>query len=234
MTNAWTYTRRMLIAGGVILAGVLFFGNAQASTLREVVESTVSLYHSDRFACSATYVYTKDNEDYFLTAAHCMANEGMNVRFVEKNMEEGYRVESIKSYYAIEVNKDEDNDTALIKTYVPTEVLMTPIDIAATDEALDYGSDMMAAGYPAGREISITFGTFTGRVQHPIFEEGEAYRADNAIAPGSSGGGFYHQVGDNDYELVGVTSALLMGSQGINFFTTLDAVQATLEAEEEE
>lgn len=235
MTNAWTYTRRMLIAGGVALAGVfLLSGTAKASTLQEIVESTVRLYHSDRFACSATYMYTKEGEDYFLTAAHCLTEEGMNIRFIEQNAEEGYRTESIKSYYAIEVDGTEDGDAALIKTYVPTEFMMTPIDIARSEDLLDYGVPVMASGFPAGRELSITYGTFTGKVQHPILEEGEAYRADAAIAPGSSGGGFYHRVGDNEYELIGVSSALLMGSQGMNYFAVHDAVEQALDGVTEE
>ena len=79
--------------------------------------------------------------------------------------------------------------------------------VGVADTPLEIGDPVVAAGYPLGIALTVTYGEMQARVALP--EDGQEYLLVTALAmPGHSGGGVFNQYGD----LVGIITT---GQQGM-------------------
>jgi S1-C subfamily serine protease len=211
-----------------VLIGLVLGSMAQAATLKEVIGATYKLYQGDRPVCSGQFVKSDAKDDFFLTAAHCI-DAGPEVTFSvrKQNLDEKFNPISEQIFYLKPVRVMKRKDVALLRAIDPSGVFDT-VEVASVEEAakLQIGSPVVVIGYPKVLDITYTAGEYTGKVRSPM--EGEIdsplYRTTAPLTGGSSGGGLYMKIGENQYKLFGTTTGTFRDVSFMNYFATVESV----------
>jgi S1-C subfamily serine protease len=127
--------------------------------------------------------------------------------------------------YPFEVlGKDKYSDLAILRPSVPSDKLK-PLTIV-TSESLKVGDVVVAVGNPFGLQSTLTSGIVSQLDRSIQTETAGAYlisgviQVSTPINPGNSGGPLI----DSQGRVVGITSAILSGSQNLGFAIPSDAV----------
>ncbi len=116
------------------------------------------------------------------------------------------------------------DDLALIQV---DKADVTAATIGSSD-ALKVGDEVVAIGYPKaaqlGTDLTVTRGVVS-KLHASIGQYEDTIQTDAAINPGNSGGPLANQRG----EVVGINTATMRGTQGINFAISIDAAKPVLE-----
>jgi S1-C subfamily serine protease len=114
-------------------------------------------------------------------------------------------------------------DLAVVRVQAPVVVTLHPARFGDSD-ALRVGQGVIALGNPLGFSWTVTFGVVSA-LERSLVEPGGALldgliQTDAAINPGNSGGPLATLSG----EVVGITTAMIMGGQGLGFAIPASAV----------
>lgn len=222
----------------IILAALALLATtslASATSLQDIVNSTYKLYEGASGYCSSTFVGNNDEGAVFLTAAHCVAQDGvMNIRIQKTSDEEkNYgEVLSEEVFYLKAVKTLKGDDVALLQTTSKIHLPDTAVDIATEDEAkkiLKIGTPVTTVGYPKAQVVAVTQGQYTGMVPPPEGGPWEVpmYQITSPITGGNSGGGLYTEI-DGSLKLVGVNVAGYRDVSFMNFSSPLSSVKKAL------
>lgn len=205
------------------VAGILLAASgALASDMKTAAQATFKIYDGNQGMCSATFYRNDPAGALFITAGHCVIDKGdYNLR--EQNAVIGadgmdYETLSEQVYYVKAVKTLKAEDVALIQVKDKAITFdVKPVDFAtAADlQQLEVGSPIMAVGYPAGGELTVSKGEFTGQVPGlpSIDVKGPLYRTTATVIGGNSGGGFYMEV-NGDYKYLGTVNAIANPAYG--------------------
>ena len=148
--------------------------------------------------------------------AWCVAPDGLvvtNQHVVGDAREAMVRIGDGRESAARVLGSDADTDLALLRTDLGD---LPPVRLGDSAR-LRQGQVAVAIGAPLGFEATVTAGvvsalgrTLTGRAGRPIED---VIQTDAALNPGSSGGALANSAG----ELVGISTAIIRGAQGICF-----------------
>lgn len=210
---------------------------AYSSDLSSIVPATYKLHDGSDGICSMTLVKNDKNDVVFLTAAHCIGdkpedNLGLNVRkmYLDKDMRTPLREEVFYLKAAKTIKK---KDIALLKVKASDiQFDEAVVDIATVEEAnsLKIGDDVIVAGYPAAEALSITKGTFAGKVAQ-VFSELDKdvpmYQTTVPLAGGNSGGGLYAEF-DGTWKLIGTVTGKRNDNDVMTWMQTAETVQEAL------
>ncbi len=161
------------------------------------------------------------NEDgYILTNAHVIEN----AKGIEVKLHDG------TSYQGTLVGQDIENDLAVLKIKVPSDVQLKPI-IFGESKSLKVGQKVAAIGNPFGYDRTMTTGTISGlgrpvRVDSNIVING-MIQTDASINPGNSGGPLLNSKG----EMVGICTTIHSTSgqgQGVSFAIPVETAIAVI------
>jgi serine protease Do len=101
-----------------------------------------------------------------------------------------------------------------------------PATIGSSD-ALRVGDEVVAIGYPKasqlGTDVTVTRGVVS-KLHASVGQYADVIQTDAAINPGNSGGPLVNLTG----EVVGITTATLRGTTGINFAISISAAKPIL------
>ena len=128
------------------------------------------------------------------------------------------------SYVGKVVGTDPYSDLGVVSVTAPPSQLF-PIQIASSS-SLQVGQPIVAIGNPFGLTGSMTFGIISqvGRtIQDPVagnFSIASAIQFSAPINPGNSGGALLNSKG----EVVGITTAVVNGAQGVGFAIPSDTI----------
>ncbi len=128
------------------------------------------------------------------------------------------------SYVGKVVGTDPYSDLGVVSVIAPPSQLF-PIQIASSS-SLKVGQPVVAIGNPFGLAGSMTFGIISqvGRtIQDPVagnFSIASAIQFSAPINPGNSGGALL----DSKGEVVGITTAVVNGAQGVGFAIPSDTI----------
>ncbi len=128
------------------------------------------------------------------------------------------------SYVGKVVGTDPYSDLGVVSVTAPASQLF-PIQIASSS-SLQVGQPIVAIGNPFGLTGSMTFGIISqvGRtIQDPVagnFSIASAIQFSAPINPGNSGGALLNSRG----EVVGITTAVVNGAQGVGFAIPSDTI----------
>ena len=128
------------------------------------------------------------------------------------------------SYVGKVVGTDPYSDLGVVSVTAPPSQLF-PIQIASSS-SLQVGQPIVAIGNPFGLTGSMTFGIISqvGRtIQDPVagnFSIASAIQFSAPINPGNSGGALLNSRG----EVVGITTAVVNGAQGVGFAIPSDTI----------
>jgi len=128
------------------------------------------------------------------------------------------------SYVGKVVGTDPYSDLGVVSVTAPPSQLF-PIQIASSS-SLKVGQPVVAIGNPFGLAGSMTFGIISqvGRtIQDPVagnFSIASAIQFSAPINPGNSGGALL----DSKGEVVGITTAVVNGAQGVGFAIPSDTI----------
>ena len=128
------------------------------------------------------------------------------------------------SYVGKVVGTDPYSDLGVVSVTAPASQLF-PIQIASSS-SLQVGQPIVAIGNPFGLAGSMTFGIVSqvGRtIQDPVagnFSIASAIQFSAPINPGNSGGALLNSKG----EVVGITTAVVNGAQGVGFAIPSDTI----------
>lgn len=155
------------------------------------------------------------NHSYYVITNHHVVNDVMNITLVFSDGE-AFRADLIGS--------DPYSDLAVLKPYVPEEKLI-PLNITSSS-TLKVGDVVLALGNPFGLQGSLTEGVVSqiGRSIRTELTGGylipDVIQFDAPINPGNSGGPLLNIRG----EVVGITTAIVSGAQGIGFAIPSDTI----------
>lgn len=161
------------------------------------------------------------NEDgYILTNAHVVES----AKGIEVKLHDG------TSYQGTLVGQDIENDLAVLKIKVPSDVQLKPI-IFGESKSLKVGQKVAAIGNPFGYDRTMTTGTISGlgrpvRVDSNIVING-MIQTDASINPGNSGGPLLNSKG----EMVGICTTIHSTSgqgQGVSFAIPVETAIAVI------
>ncbi len=128
------------------------------------------------------------------------------------------------SYVGKVVGTDPYSDLGVVSVRAPASQLF-PIQIASSS-SLQVGQPIVAIGNPFGLTGSMTFGIISqvGRtIQDPVagnFSIADAIQFSAPINPGNSGGALL----DGNGDVVGITTAVVNGAQGVGFAIPSDTI----------
>lgn len=209
-----------LLATSVISVG--------ATTLKEAADATYKLYEGEAGVCSMTFIGNDADGAIFLTARHCVVDsKGLNFRIQKLN--EKYEVTSEVINYLEVLRQNKDDDTAILQVTEKDVALgIAAVELATPEEAkkIEFGQDLVALGFPAADQKSITKGSFTAKVAG-VIDVKEQYQTTVPLAGGNSGGGLYAKFGE-EYKLIGTASAKRRDNDIMTYFSTADAVKRVL------
>lgn len=248
MTRVLTY---YLAAMAAIMLLILAIAPAGASDLQSITAATYKLYEGDRGICSVTFLKNDKEGALFLTAAHCVDGSNFNLRkqvLDPKNLRD---VLSEEVYYVKPVRTLVKKDVAIIQlTNKAIQISAPTVDIATVEEAaaLKTGDDLIAVGYPAASYVSVTKGTFVGKVQQvftDLDQDTPMYQTTVPVAGGNSGGALYalFPTGDDPvpgkayqkvegkdftWKLIGTTTGMRTDNSVMTWFQTAETVNEVL------
>lgn len=202
---------------------------AMSTTLENVAEATYKLYDGETPICSSVMVTSSNLNDYLVTAAHCVTRpNNLNIR--QSKYDNKFNIIS-EVRYNLELKRSLRNrDVAILRVKDETGVFKT-VDIAGIEETnntLKFGSDVFVVGYPKVQDLTFTGGTFSGKVKGILGLDTPLYKATPNIMPGSSGGGLYIKTGEDNYKLIGLTTAMNGDNQFMNFFSTIESLHTVV------
>jgi len=219
------FMNRIAVFATIVLAA----GVAHASSVKDIIGATYKLYQNDRPICSGQFVKSDATDDFFLTAAHCIADAGPKTTFSirKQKLDEKFNPISEQIFYLKPVRVMKKRDVALLRAIDPSGNFDT-VQIATVDEAnsVEIGAPVIVVGYPKVLEITYTSGEFTGKARSPMEAEIDSplYRTTAPLTGGSSGGGLYMKVGEGDYRLFGTTTGTFRDVSFMNYFATAESV----------
>ena len=166
------------------------------------------------YAQGSGFIYSHDG--YILTNNHVIeGSDEITVTFTSGNIAK-----------ATPIGTDPYSDIAVIKVEVSTEVLY-PVVLGNSSE-LFVGEPVAAVGNPYGLSGTITAGIIS-QVGRELSAPGgytivDVIQLDAAINPGNSGGPLVNMRG----EVVGMNTAIVMGSTGVGFAIPSDTIKREL------
>jgi S1-C subfamily serine protease len=160
------------------------------------------------------------DDGYILTNAHVVENAAsLKVSLYDQ-----------RTYDAVLVGVDSEDDLAVIKISVDRDEQLYPIKLG-TSEGLKIGQKVIAIGNPFGYDRTMTVGVISGLNRPVKTSEGKvimnAIQTDAAINPGNSGGPLFDGMG----EVIGINSSIYSttgSSQGINFAIPVDTAVSVI------
>jgi S1-C subfamily serine protease len=172
------------------------------------VQMTSSFFGSQQTPVLGSGFVIQDTGSYYIvTNFHVLSGDtNLTVTFWNGN-----------SYPASVVGTDPYSDLGIVSTSAPLTQLF-PIQITSSSN-LQVGEPIVAIGNPFGLAGSMTFGIVSqlGRtIQDPVagnFSIADAIQFSAPINPGNSGGALLNGGG----EVVGITTAVVNGAQGVGF-----------------
>lgn len=214
------------MVGALAALGVMFASAASASTIAEIGDSTYKLYDKagDAF-CSAVAI----DERILITANHCV-QAGENIRIL--TYDSSLNVIAEKVLYVKALRTLVGKDVAILEVLDPEFKFDTFVDIASNEEAnaVEFGDDVIAIGYPAVLDLTVTEGLFGQLIKSPApnMWEGFLYRFTAPIIGGNSGGGLYAMV-DGEWKLIGVTvGGYNTNGAFMNVATPIESIEAVV------
>lgn len=223
-------TKTLLVTVGIFVAA-LVGTNVHAATLNEAAAATYKLYEGERGICSTTFIGNDNLGAIFLTAAHCV--DGKDLNFRTQKLNDKYEITSETINYLKVLRSSKEDDTAIMQVTDPSVTLaIHAADMAVPDDekTLVFGQDLIALGYPAADQKSITKGNFTNKIKG-VLDVKEQYQTTVPLAGGNSGGGLWTYFCDNavpkatcEYKLIGTASAKRGDNDIMTYFSTIGAV----------
>lgn len=227
---------------GPIIIGALAVGiawafyqmPAYASEITTIGPATYKLYGGTDAHCSMTLVKNEKDDVVFLTAAHCVDADDDTMNLRKQVYDKDLRtVIGEEVYYLKAVKTIKNKDIALLKVKM-TDVQFDEavVDIASVDEAnkLKFGQDLIVVGYPAAETLSLTKGTFAGKIPSPFSEldkDTPMYQTTVPLAGGNSGGGLYAEF-DGTWKLVGTVTGMRRDNSVMTYMQTVETVHEAL------
>jgi S1-C subfamily serine protease len=172
------------------LVGLLALtGAANASTIKQIGDSSYKLYDGADSICSSVAV----SPTQLVTAKHCMGSTALNITL--EKLDKEFNVIASKTLYLKEVRTLSKFDQVMLELKDPDETLPVWVDIAKPEEVkLELGSPVIAVGYPKVMELTLTHGEFGSKVSLKKFDDSMTepfYKVTVPITGGNSGGGLY-------------------------------------------
>jgi serine protease Do len=238
-SNRYGSTMRLLLILSVFAlnpnhAISLSAGSSVADLASEVSHSVVNIYTtqlieaspmmSEQFGGGRSREFFEDlfnldrpptREANTLGSGFVISTDGLiltNFHVVARAEEIRVRLENGQTYDAEIVGTDPRTDLALIKIEVK-EALAGSVQLGDSD-SLRVGDGVMAVGNPFGLGHSVTTGIVSAKGR--LLGAGpydDFLQTDAAINPGNSGGPLFNM----DGEVVGISTAIVAGGQGIGF-----------------
>ena len=174
--------------------------------VRETIKYTVCLrIYGEKGEGLATGTSFKD-KGYILTNAHVIENiKDLDVILNDGNI-----------YSSVFVGVDKLTDLALIK--IDREI---PVPDYLNSSELELGQTVISIGNPLGFEFTVTAGIISGLNRSMPNKTGKLMdniiQSDAHINPGSSGGPLISIDKNKNIGVIGITTALILGSQGMSF-----------------
>lgn len=242
MTVPGFRTYASLTAAFIVCGALLAFcgmdpaAAADRAELRKIAAQMLAPVVQLNRNCSASIIYSNRDEKsgkvetLVLTAKHCVDADGL-IQTVHVPVYESNRLVREGAYKAVVVGKDWRSDLALLKLQDTTTYFAEVARLAPEDVELIEGEDVWSVGYSRGEIRTITEGLFGARTSIPFpvsTKDTEYFRATAQIAGGNSGGLLFHKTDAGDYELIGVTSAGMQGSDFMAYYTAVNAIREYL------
>jgi len=212
----------------------------------QMLSPSVFITMGDVGSCSGEIIYSNRDQDtgdvstYILTAKHCVADLGVNDLKISVPTYDGNLIETGAAVYRATVDESSwKHDVAILilddkKTKFDHVAL-----IAAPDAVLVEGEDSWTVGYPLATSRTITKGLIGSQTfEDASFLPGSSaklapfVRGTSQSAPGTSGGGLYHQAASGDYELVGTASGAYNGHDFVALYTGFRDIDDFLNSQE--
>ena len=192
--------------------------NRSIVTIQGVQVTTVNTFfgpqQSLQVVLGSGFVIQDTGSYYIVTNFHVLSGDtNLTVTFWNGN-----------SYVGKVVGTDPYSDLGVVSVTAPPSQLL-PIQIASSS-SLKVGQPVVAIGNPFGLTSSMTFGIISqvGRtIQDPVagnFSIASAIQFSAPINPGNSGGALLNSKG----EVVGITTAVVNGAQGVGFAIPSDTI----------
>ncbi|TLX99689.1 MAG: PDZ domain-containing protein [Thaumarchaeota archaeon] len=192
--------------------------NRSIVTIQGVQVTTVNTFfgpqQSLQVVLGSGFVVRDTGSYYIVTNFHVLSGDtNLTVTFWNGN-----------SYVGNVVGTDPYSDLGVVSVTAPPSQLF-PIQIASSS-SLQVGQPVVAIGNPFGLAGSMTFGIISqvGRtIQDPVagnFSIASAIQFSAPINPGNSGGALLNSRG----EVVGITTAVVNGAQGVGFAIPSDTI----------
>lgn len=130
-----------------------------------------------------------------------------------------------KNYNATVLNKDVDNDLAILKISDPAfSLLAAPLPYSLIEGGLDVGAMVFTIGYPhalsgMGKEAKFTDGKISSKTGYN--NSLNSYQTSIPVQPGNSGGPLFSDKG----ELVGVINAKFSGGDNVSYAIKLNYIK---------
>lgn len=185
--------------------------------------------------CSGALVHSargdKGVETFVVTAKHCVSDTQARSQTVYVPVYQGNRVVREAAYRASVEGVSFKADVALLRL-ADTETLFPGLVRLAPDAPdLVEGEDVWTVGYSRGGIRTVTEGLFGARESIPFpsaTADTEYFRATAQIAGGNSGGALFRRTAAGDYEMIGLTTAVVPPSDFIGYYTPIETVRAYL------
>jgi hypothetical protein len=210
----------------LIIAALMTLLPLSAFALDSKLQTAIDAVPQINNNCSASVIYSDRNEEtgkvrtVLLTAKHCIDNQANGVQnIVEFPVYQNNRVVKKDHYTAKVLGRYYKADLALLELDDTQTLFKKTIQVAEADIPLTLGDETVVVGYPFSMGINVTFGNFMSIIPVDAFAPGQEFiRATPDIGPGNSGGALLKKVGD-DYQLIGVTTAVIPGWPFTGLFT---------------
>lgn len=214
------------VVGALTALGIMFGASgASASSIDEIGDATFKLFdkNGDAF-CSSIAI----DERTLITANHCV-EVGENIRIYTYDSDLNIIAEKVLYVKALRTLKG--MDVAILEVLDPDFRFESFVDIASNEEAnsVGFGQDVIAIGYPAALELTVTEGLFGQTIKSPSSNwEGFLNRFTAPIIGGNSGGGLYAKFGD-EWKLIGITvGAYNVAGAFMNLATPIESIEAVV------
>lgn len=186
-------------------------------------DCSATLIHSERDAKSGEVLTV------FLTAKHCVANRKDRLITVNIPVYQNSRIVKHDAYVAKVRGQHFKHDLALVELVDKQTWFEKKAKIAPVDGIPPMGAPVVTVGYPTGRPLTVTAGLFGSLETIDFPKPGtEYFRATPSIIGGNSGGAMFRTTDAGDYELIGVSSAVLTGAWFMGYYVPLEAIHEYL------
>jgi len=165
---------------------------------------TVYVYNSKREQIKTGSGFIAFNDSTIVTNHHVIEN-GVYVEVVSED-DVIFTIAGILHY-------DSDSDIAILKTEAPTRL---PVLIFGDSDHVQAGDTVYAIGSPYELKNTVSNGIISAIRTPSMFREVDNiydFQTTASISPGSSGGALLNEYG----EIIGVTTAQIIGGQNLNF-----------------